>query len=80
MLTLEAAIHPSVKPIMLTLTMTTNTLALLLPTLKTTLTMLDKPVLLLMLKPYYESKFSFSKLPPFFTFNELILVSPSKFA
>ncbi|KFY93352.1 hypothetical protein V500_03759 [Pseudogymnoascus sp. VKM F-4518 (FW-2643)] len=71
--TLEAATHPSVKPVVSTPTMTADTPAILLPTPETTLTTPDKPVPPPTLKPHCESKFPFGKPTP-------IPVSPSKFA
>ncbi|OBT80128.1 hypothetical protein VF21_01096 [Pseudogymnoascus sp. 05NY08] len=78
--TLEAALHTSVKPVMSTPTTTANTPAILLPTPKTTLPTPDKPVPPPTPKQNGESKFSFGKPTPFFTFGDPIPVSPSKFA
>ncbi|KFZ24441.1 hypothetical protein V502_01077 [Pseudogymnoascus sp. VKM F-4520 (FW-2644)] len=78
--TLEAAIHHSVKPVVSTPTTTADTPAILLPTPETTLTTPDIPVSSPTPKQNGESKFSFGKPPPFFTFGEPIPVSPSKFA
>lgn len=78
--TLEAALHPSDKPVVSTPTTTANTPAILLPTPKTTLTTPDKPVPPPTPKQNGETKFSFGKPAPFFTFGDPIPVSPSKFA
>ncbi|KFX92521.1 hypothetical protein V490_05339 [Pseudogymnoascus sp. VKM F-3557] len=78
--TLEAALHPSVKPVVSTPTTTANTPAILLPTPKTTLTTPDKPVPSPTPRQNGESKFSFGKPAPFFTFGDPIPVSRSKFA
>lgn len=80
MSTLEAALHPSVKPVVSTPTTTVNTPAILLPTPKTTLPTPDKLVPPPTPKQNGESKFSFGKPAPFFTFGDPIPVSPSKFA
>lgn len=71
--TLEAATHPSVKPVVSTPTMTADTPAILLPTPETTLTTPDKPVPRPTLKQNSESKSLFGK-------PTLTPVSPSKFA